>query len=102
MQASIEDNKQEMKSNKQKSNERMMNLTEESKAMLAAIMDQINTLKYSPTKKDSPRPLDPITVVPDSRRDPPLYSRKSTKIGGMWNLKHEISSQKLYELLIKV
>ena len=26
---------------------------------------------------------------------------QTTKIGGMWNLKHEISSPKFYELIIK-
>ena len=58
--------------------------------MLAAITDQINTLKYSSTHKYSPKPLDPTNVVPNISRDPPLDSGKSTKIGGMWALKHEI------------
>ena len=40
-------------------------------------------------------------VVPANRRVPPLDGGNCTKIGGMWNLKHEISSPKLYELLIK-
>ena len=41
-----------MKAKNQDSVEKMMNLTEEFKAMLASIMDHINTLKSSPTQKD--------------------------------------------------
>ena len=40
-------------------------------------------------------------MVPTNMRDPPLDGEKSTKIGGMWNLKHEISSPIFYELLTK-
>ena len=69
--------------------------------MLAAIADQINTLKYSPTQKDSPNPLDPNNGVPTNSRDPTLGSGKSTNVCGMWTLRHEISSPKFYELLIK-
>ena len=70
--------------------------------MLAEITDNINNLKYLPTQKDSRKPLDPTTVVPDKRRDPTLEGGNSTKIGGMWNLKRDISSPKFYELLIKI
>ena len=45
--------------------------------------------------------MDPTNVVPDNRRAPPLDGEHSTKIGGMWTLKHEIRSPKFYELLIK-
>ena len=69
--------------------------------MLTAIIDQINTLKYSPTQKDSPKPPETTTLVPDNRIAPPLDRVKSTEIGGMWTLKHEIISPILYELLIK-
>ena len=58
--------------------------------MLAAIMDQVNTLKSSPTQKDSPNPMYPTNVVPTNRRYPPLDVIQSTKIVGMWTLKHEI------------
>ena len=68
--------------------------------MLAAITDQINTLKYSPTQKDSPKPPDPINVVPTNRRDTSLDGGQPTEIGGMWTLKHEIISPRFYELLI--
>ena len=40
-------------------------------------------------------------MVPDIRRDPPLDRGYSIKIGGMWTLKHEISSPIFYKLLIK-
>ena len=64
------------------------------------MMDQTKTLKYSPTQKDTSTPPDTTTMVPANKRDPPLKGWHPTKIGGMWTLKHEISSQKLYELLI--
>ena len=50
MQASIESNKQEMNANKKDSDEKMTKFTEKFKAMLAAITDQIDTLKSSPTQ----------------------------------------------------
>ena len=56
MQATIEANKKEMKSNKQDSDEKMMKLTEDIKEILAStitsMMDQINILKSSPAQKD--------------------------------------------------
>ena len=65
-------------------------------------MDHINISKYSPYQKDSPKAQDTTTVVPANRRAPPLDGGHSTKNGGMWTLKHDISSPKLYELLIKI
>ena len=65
-------------------------------------MDQTNNLRFSPAQKDTLNPTDPTTVVPANRRAPPLDGGYSTKIGGMWNIKHEISSPKFYELLIKI
>ena len=41
------------------------------------------------------------TVVHGNRKVPPLEGENYQKIGGMWTLKHDISSQKLYELIIK-
>ena len=64
-------------------------------------MNHINMLKYSPSHRYSTKPQDPTTVGTDSRRDPPLDYGHSTKIEGIWTLKHEIISPKLYELLIK-
>ena len=40
-------------------------------------------------------------MVPANKRAPPLDGVKSTEIGGMWTLKHEISSPKFYKLIIK-
>ena len=61
----------------------------------------MNNMSSSPTQKDTSTPLDPTTVVPVNRWDSPLEGGHSTKIGGMWTLKHEIRSPKLYDLLIK-
>ena len=90
-----------MRDNKRDSDEKMTKFTEEFKTMLAAIADHINTLKSSSTQKDSPKPPYPTTVVPVNRRDPPLDGGQSTKVGGMWTLKQEISSPRFYELLVK-
>ena len=78
-----------------------MKLTEAFKEILVAITDQSNTLKSLPTQKDSPKTQYPTTVVPDNRRAPPWDSGHSVKIGGTWNLKHDISSPEFYELLTK-
>ena len=40
-------------------------------------------------------------MLPTNKRAPPLEGGISDKICGMWTLKHEISSPKFYELLIK-
>ena len=64
-------------------------------------MDKTNKSKLSPSQKDTSNIPDPTTVVPAIRRDTPLEGGKSTKIGGMWTIKHETSWPKFYELLIK-
>ena len=61
-------------------------------------MDQTNIFLANP--ENTSTPPDPTTMVPDKRRAPQLERLNSTKIGGMWTLKHEISSPKFYELLI--
>ena len=72
----------------------MMKLTEDFKATnassITSITDQINTLKSSPTQKDSPKPPDPTNLVPANRRAPLLDCGQYKKIGGMWTLKHDI------------
>ena len=65
------------------------------------MVDEIKISKSSPDKKDSPKSQDTTTAVPDNRRNPSLEGGNSTNIDGMWILKHEISSPKFYELLIK-
>ena len=105
IQSTIEPKNRYMKANKQNSNEKMRNITEAFKAILKStittIMDQINTYKSSLDHMDSSKPQYPITVVPDKNRASPLDIGHSTKIGGMWTLKHDNSSPKLYEVLIK-
>ena len=101
IQAAIESNNQDMKSNEQDSDEKMKKFIEYFKEMLVAITHQINTLKYPPTQKNSPKLLDPTNVFPTNRRDTPLEGGQSTKIGGMWTLKHDIRSPKLYKIPIK-
>ena len=66
------------------------------------MMDQANIYKYSPAQKDTSTPPDPTTTVQTNRRAPPLEGGHSENIGGMWNLKHEISSPRFYDLLIKI
>ena len=63
--------------------------------------DKNNISKYSPDQKDTSTPPNPNTRVQTNRSDPPLEGGISENIGGMWTLKHEISSPKFYEVLIK-
>ena len=92
MKAAIEANKQEMKSNKQDSDEKMTQFTVKIKTIFSVLSNQINTISSSPTQKDTLTTPEPITVVPTNKRGPPLEGGHSTKIGGMWTLKHEIRS----------
>ena len=66
------------------------------------MIDQITIYKSSPEKKYSPKSQDPTPVVPSNKKDPPLEGGHSKQIGGMSTLKHDISSTKIYELLIKI
>ena len=50
---------------------------------------------------DLPKARDPTTLVPPNNKATPLEGGNYTKICGMWTLKHNTSSPKLYELLIK-
>ena len=50
----------------------------------------------------SPKSQYPTTMVPANKKALHLEDVHSMKIGVMCNLKHEISSPKLYELLIKI
>ena len=65
-----------------------------------------NISKSSQSQKYTSTPPEPTTVVPTNvptnRRDPQLEGGHYTKIFGMWTLKNDISSPKLYELLIKI
>ena len=79
----------------------MKKIAEYLTSMITWMMDKIKIYEYSPDQKYSPKSQVPTTVVPDNNRVPPLEGVNSTKIGVMWNLKHEISSPKLYEIPIK-
>ena len=79
----------------------MKAIIETLKVFTTFMMDHTNIPKSSPTQKDTSTPQEPTTLVLTNRRAPPLVGGHSTKIGGMWTLKHEISSPKFYELLIK-
>ena len=70
--------------------------------MITLMMDKIKISKYSPDRKYSPKTQDPNTVVLDNKKASSLEGGHSKKIGGMWTLKHEISSPKFYEFLIKI
>ena len=87
MKSAIEFNKQEMKSNRQDSDNKMMKLTKYVKVMLAEITDHINTLKFPPTQKDLLNSLEPTTVVLANTRDPPLDGGKSKNI--WWHVNSE-------------
>ena len=101
----IEVNKQNMKSNKQEYDEKLIKLIEDFKEMLAStitsMMDHINNSKSLPAQSNQPKPQEPTTAVPSKKRDPPSDDGQSTKISGMLTLKHDISLPKFYELLIK-
>ena len=105
IEATIEHKNKETKYNKQEYDEKMMKLKEDFIAMLAStiksIMYQITMSKSSPAHKDSPKPQDLSTRVPDNSRDPPLDIEYSKNNGCMYNIKHKISLPKFYELLIK-
>ena len=106
MQDAIESNKTDMKSNNHDLGEKVINITEEFKGVIASsipsITDKINTLKQYTTLKASPKTLAPTTVVPANRRSLTLVSGQSMKISGMWKLKHEIRSPKNDVFLIKI
>ena len=80
--------------------EKMKNIAAYLTSMIASMMDQIKFSKSSPDKKYSSKSQDPITAVLVNKKAPPLEGGIYTKIGVMCNLKPDISSPKLYELLI--
>ena len=73
-------------------------------------LDQIKTLikkvlvqnqTFYPDKLDSPKAQYPTTAVLANKKSLPLEGGNSTENGGIWDLKHKISSPKFYELLSK-
>ena len=69
----------------------MNNPTEDFTAIITVMIYQIKIQKPSLEKIDSPKAQDPTTVVPENKMSTPLEGRNSTKNGGIWNLKHEIT-----------
>ena len=114
--ATIETNKQEadnthkktdekltlLTDNQNETNEKITLLTEYLQVLTALMIYKNNISKSSPYQKYTSTPPEPTTVVPTNRRDPQLEGGHSTKIVGMWTLKNDISSPKLYDLLIKI
>ena len=49
----------------------------------------------------SPKYQDYNTLLSDKKNAPPLEVVNRTEIGGIWTLKHEISSPKFYEIIIE-
>ena len=101
--ATVEANRKYTDEKQMNTDEKLTKVTEDPKFLTATItsmIDQTKFFKFSPAQKDESNPQYPTTVVPDNTRDPPLDGGHSSKIGGMWNLKHDISPPKLYELII--
>ena len=73
MQATIETSSQD-------SDEKMKILIEDLTAIIASMMGHIKFSKYSTDKKESPKVHDHTTVVPTSKKDPPLEGGNSTQI----------------------
>ena len=101
IESTIEANKQEADKNQKKTDEKITLLTENLQVLTVLMIDKTNISKSSPAYKDTSTHPEPITVILTNKRYPPFEGGISTKIGGMWTLKHEIISPKLYELLIK-
>ena len=90
-----------IETNRQNSDDKMQKITEYLTAMISSMMYQIKIQKSSPYNKDKPKDHNPTNVVLANKRVPPLEGGHYTKIGGMWTVKHDIISLKLYELIIK-
>ena len=93
----IDSNRQYYDERMNRQDYKIYNLT----AMVGKMLDQIQILNCLSYKMDSLQDEDYTNMVPDNKKDPTLEGGHSTKIGGMWTLKHEIKSPKLYKLLIK-
>ena len=102
IEAAIEANKQEADKNHNETTENIKKLTETLNQVLEELKDKNNISKSSSAQKDTLTPPDPTTMVPTNKRASPLEGGHSTKLRGMWTLKHEISSPRFYELLIKI
>ena len=68
--------------------------------MIKIMMDNNQNLNHSPDNMDSPKYQGPTTEVPANNKALTLKGGHSTKKIYVWTLKHDISSPKLYKLLI--
>ena len=110
IEAIIEANNQESDKNHKETAEKITLLTEhqnDNTETLKHILEEMkkdknNISKSSPSQKDTSTLPDPTNAVQTNRRAPLLEGGISENIGGMWTLRHEISSPKFYELLIKI
>ena len=93
IEATIESNKQEADKNQMKTDEKLTLLTENLQVLTELMTYKTYVSKSSQSQKDTSTPPEPTTVVKTNRRDPPLEGGHYIKIGGMWNLKHEINSK---------
>ena len=84
-----------------KNDNKLTKITEYIQKLTTLMMDWDNISKFSPSQKDTSTPMNPTTTVQTNRMNPPLEGGISKNIGGMWTLKHEIITPKLYGMLIK-
>ena len=96
IQSTININKQDYDDKMKKQVYKLDNLM----AIMENMMDHIQISDPSSENMDSPKAQGPNTAVLDKKKAPSLDGGHSTKIGGMWNIKHEINSPKFYELII--
>ena len=101
IEATIEANKQEADKNHKETTENIKQTTETPNQVLKEMKNKNNISKSSPAQKDTSTPPDPTTTFQTNNRAPPLEGDLYKNIGGMWTLKHEISSPRFYKLLIK-
>ena len=102
IEATIEASKQEADKNHKETTDNIKQLTETLNQFLAGLKDKNNISKSSPAQKDTSTPPDPTTTFQTNKKAPPLEGGIYKNIGGMWTLKHEISSPRFHELLIKI
>ena len=91
----------------QASNEKLASEFTEMKSDITDIkttFKQIIAQKHhsSPGNMDSPKAQDTETLFLYTNKAPPLEGGNYMKIGGMWNIKHEIRLSKFFELLTKI
>ena len=77
--------------NSQDYDDKTKKLAEDLTEMIASRMYQIKMSKYSIDKKNPKNLQYPINVVLDNKKASPFEGGNSTKNGGIWTLKHDIT-----------